>query len=156
MRLNWELVIGGFGLLLAIVSLILQQRREGRVEDLQSRLAAIEELRRAEEIASRKQADVWVRFDSEHNIRGRNWFLVLGNSGSSEARKITFELSDPRGGRLPELMMEDVPSPLPVLHTDQDYRVRAVVTMGVAGAFTASVAWEDDEGRKDKQFALHL
>jgi hypothetical protein len=92
----------------AVVALAFTAYSFFRQHGLQQRLAAIEEDRRREEVASSLQAEVGARFESylsDTSPAHENYQLVLSNAGQARAEEVTVELVGPIEGNAPDLVM---------------------------------------------------
>ena len=129
-----------------------------RQHGLQQRLAAIEEDRRREEVASRSQADVGARFESylsSTTPAHRNYQLVLSNAGQARAEGVTVGLVGPIEGNAPDLMMKGHSFPI-ALDPGQEYAIGAVVVMGAPPSVEVLLQWEDGTGSREKMLNLTL
>ena len=129
-----------------------------RQHGLQQRLAAIEEDRRREEVASSLQAEVGARFESY--LSGttpahENYRLVLSNAGEARAEGVTVELVDPIEGNAPDLMMKGHSFPI-ALDPGQEYTIGAAVVMGAPPSVDVLLRWEDGTGSREKALNLAL
>ena len=132
-----------------------------RQHGLEQRLAAIEEDRGREEVASRLQANVGARFESFASSYtaasggARNYQLVLSNAGPARAESVTFELVGPIEGNAPDLMMEDHSFPI-ALDPGQEYTIAAAVVVGTPPTVDVLLRWQDGTGTREKTLNLTL
>ena len=125
---------------------------------LQQRLAAIEEDRRREDLASRSQADVRARFESY--LSGTtpaptNYQLVLSNAGQARAEELTVELVGSIEGNALDLMKSGHSFPI-ALDPGQEYTIADVVAMGAPPSVDVLLRWEDGTGSREKTLNLTL
>jgi hypothetical protein len=144
------LAISALALLASSVAYVRQHR-------LQARMAAIEEARREEEVASRLKADVTAEFESEtrEGSRSKNYWLVLINRGPAVARDVDFTFIPPEKGEAPEPLDHDHSFPLS-LDPEQRYRIICVVVMGTAASVQVKIDWKDDRGPQTKTLVLTI
>jgi hypothetical protein len=129
-----------------------------RQHGLQQRLAAIEEDRRREEVASSLQADVGARFESylsSTTPANENYQLVLSNAGQARAESVTVELVGPIEGNAPDLVMRGHSFPI-ALDPGQEYTIADVVAMGTPPSVEVLLRWEDGTGSREKTLNLTL
>jgi hypothetical protein len=118
-------------------------RRHG---DLQARVAALEEARRAEEAEAAKRARVTASFDPSFFV------LRLTNDGPSVARGVTVKVRPIGDGAPPALDPRDLPADL---RPGQDLFVDAQhPSPACAATITATVHWTDDTGPRQETFVL--
>ena len=120
-----------WALFVAVLALAFTAYSFFRQHGLQQRLAAIEEDRRREEVASSLQAEVGARFESY--LSGttpahENYQLVLSNAGQARAEEVTVELVGPIEGNAPDLMKSGHSFPI-ALDPGQEYAIAAAVVM---------------------------
>jgi hypothetical protein len=127
---------------LAAVSAILGRRQL----DLQSRVAAIEEARRVEEVEARARARVTARFDVAFGV------LKLTNEGPAVAREVTVELRAIGDGEPLDLDLRDLPVDL--RPGRQLFLDAQPASAQWAAATVAVVRWIDDTGANDGTFVL--
>jgi hypothetical protein len=129
-----------------------------RQHGLQQRLAAIEEDRKREEVASRSQADVGARLESylsSTTPANENYQLVLSNAGQARAESVTVELVGPIEGNAPDLVMRGHSFPI-ALDLGQEYTIGALVVMGTPPSVDVLLRWEDGTGSREKTLNLTL
>jgi hypothetical protein len=129
-----------------------------RQHGLQQRLAAIEEGRGPEEVASSLQAEVGARFESYPSVTTsahENYQLVLSNAGQARAEEVTVELVGPIEGNAPDLVMRGHSFPI-ALDPGQEYTIADVVAMGVPSSIDVLLRWEDGTGSREKTLNLTL
>jgi hypothetical protein len=125
---------------------------------LQQRLAAIEEGRGREEVASSLQAEVGARFESYPSgttPAHENYQLVLSNAGQARAEEVTVELVGPIEGNAPDLVMRGHSFPI-ALDPGQEYTIADVVAMGAPPSVDVLLRWEDGTGSREKTLNLTL
>jgi hypothetical protein len=123
---------------------------------LQQRLAAIEEDRRREEVASSLQADVGARFETYlSSTTPADYQLVLSNAGRARAEGVTVELVGPIEGNAPDLVMRGHSFPI-ALDPGQEYTIAAVEVMGTPPSVDVVLRWEDGTGSREKTLNLTL
>jgi len=147
-----------WALFVAVLALAFTAYSFFRQYGLQQRLAAIEEDRRREDVASSLQAEVGARFESylsgttpDHE----NYQLVLSNAGSARAEEVTVELVGPIEGNAPDLMMKGHSFPI-ALDPGQEYTIAAVEVMGAPPSVDVLLRWEDGTGSREKTLNLTL
>jgi hypothetical protein len=148
---RWALFVAVLALGFTAYSFFRQHR-------LQQRLAAIEEDRRREEVASSLQADIGARFESY--LSGttpahKNYQLVLSNAGQATAEEVTVELVGPIEGNAPDLMKSGHSFPI-ALDPGQEYAIAAAVVMGTPPSVDVLLRWEDGTGSREKTLNLML
>jgi hypothetical protein len=147
-----------WALFVAVLALAFTAYSFFRQYGLQQRLAAIEEDRRREEVASRSQADVGARFESylsSTTPAHRNYQLVLSNAGQARADEVTVELVGPIEGNAPDLMKSGHSFPI-ALDPGQEYAIAAAVVMGTPPSVDVLLRWEDGTGSREKTLNLTL
>jgi hypothetical protein len=93
-----------WALFVAVLALAFTAYSFFRQRGLQQRLAAIDEDRRREEVASSLEAEVRARFESHvsgNTPAQENYQLVLSNAGQARAEDVTVELVGPIEGNAP-------------------------------------------------------
>jgi hypothetical protein len=117
-----------------------------RQSDLQARVAALEEARRAEEVEAAKRARVSVSFDPAFFV------LQLTNDGPSPARGVTVKVRPVGDGDPPAVDLRGLPADLrpgQQLFLDAQHPSRAC-----AATITATVHWTDERGAQHETFVL--
>ena len=125
---------------------------------LQQRLAAIEEDRRREGVASSLQADVGARFESYLSSTSPahgNYQLVLSNSGQARAEELTVELVGPIEGNALDLVKSGHSFPI-ALDPGQEYAIAAAVVMETPPSVDVLLRWKDGTGSREKTLNLTL
>jgi hypothetical protein len=118
-----------------------------RQTELQARVAAIEEARRAEEVKARGRARVTARYDPSFLV------LCLTNDGPATARGVTVEVRPIGDGEPPAPDLRDLPMDLrpgQQLFLDAQH-----ASPDRATSITATVRWTDDTGDQDEIFVLN-
>jgi hypothetical protein len=130
------------------IAVAVNQARIAREQTaIQKRLAAIEEARRAEEVAARSQARVTASV-----FRGS--YLTLRNEGSAIARKVQAEITSLDGDPVPTF---DGIEALPVdLQPAQPIHFEILQTMGDAYMVRVIVRWTDESGGHEEPYTLRL
>jgi hypothetical protein len=156
-------ILAAIAILVSITALVLERRTqkkqhdtEKEQQDIQRRLAAIEEERRAEEVDQRKRAEVTARFDKTVNSLGRlSDRFVVQNLGPAPSREISFEMLQPTpDAELPRIHTEGHKLPIPYLDRGQEYPFVASVFGSVAPAVEVRLRWEDETGRREKTLVV--
>jgi hypothetical protein len=144
------------GLLVAVLALLVSiivawvQHRQS------SRLTAIEEARREEEIVQRKAASLLVEFEEYLTSSGRRGHrLVLTNRGQAIAQDVAFNMDSDDGSddSLPHMMEE--PWPL-TLQVGQRYEITAAVSMSTALNVRGTLSWRDERGPQQQPVMLSI
>ena len=118
-----------------------------RQTDLQARVAAIEEARRAEEAEARRRARVTARFDVSFRV------LCLTNDGPAAARGVSVEVRPIGDGEPPALDLRDLPVDL--RPGQQLFLDAQPGSPDRAASMLATVRWADDTGTRDETFLLN-
>jgi hypothetical protein len=146
--------IAGVSAALSLAALIVAALVARSQTAIQFRLAAIEEARRAEEVASRAQARVTARF-TRGQVRPNEYggfagYVVLRNEGAALARDVTIFVEP--GEDVPEVLgLEDLPVDL---QPGQPLELPVVMVLGDATSFDLSVRWADESGNHEEPFTL--
>jgi len=120
-----------------------------RQSEVRGRLAAIEEDRCAEELASRAKADVVASFERRPSSGQRpKPVLVLWNRGQAVASQVIVEFPTMEGGRSPVL---DNPFPISI-GSGQRTELRAAFVWGDPSVLPVRVTWVDETGHHDETF----
>jgi len=131
--------------LAALVVSILVARRQTRTQEL---VAAIEEARRAEELAARERAQVTASIRREERMR----LVVLHNEGPAVARQVGMAVEDL--SQAPGLIGLDE---LPVdLQPHQEMRFIVTVGLGDQQMLQVMVRWADAAGEHEVPYSLLL
>jgi hypothetical protein len=144
-----EVVVAGISALIALVALVVSVVVARRQTAIQERVAAIEEARRAEEVAARTRAQVTARIS-----RGDpDPELVLRNEGPALARGVEALVGCfSWGPSSPPVIGLDV---LPVdFQPGQDMRFPIPVALGDSVMLRVLVRWTDGAGEHEQPFAL--
>jgi hypothetical protein len=149
-----------WALLVAVLALAFTAYSFFRQHGLQQRLAAIEEDRRPEEVASGLEAEVGARFETSLSAptpAHENHQLVLSNAGQARAEEVTVELVGPIEGNAPDLVMRGESFPI-ALDPGQEYTIADVVATGAKAPPSVDVLlrWEDGTGSHEKTLNLTL
>jgi hypothetical protein len=147
-----------WALFVAVLALAFTAYSFFRQHGIQQRLAAIEENRRREEVASSLQAEVGARFES--HLSGttpahENYQLVLSNAGQARAENLTVELVGPIEGNAPDLIKGGHSFPI-ALDPGQEYTIAAVAVTGTPPSVDVLLRWEDGTGSREKTLNLRL
>ena len=121
-----------------------------RQSEVQGRLAAIEEDRRAEELASRAKADVVPSFERRPS-RGQRprAVLVLWNRGQAVASEVMVEFPVLQEGRSSPLL--DNPFPVSI-GRDQTIELPVAFVWGDPSLLPVRITWVDESGHHDETF----
>lgn len=119
---------------------------------LQERLAAIEEQRRSEELATRSTALIVCEKRKEATSSGRlaTW-LVFRNAGQATAINIWFEREP-----LASIITGDEDDRYPRLLPGQEWKILADPTMGDPERVTFRYGWTDDGGQHEEEFVYSV
>jgi hypothetical protein len=143
-------VIAAIALAALVVSIVVavKQARIAREQTaIQAKVAAIEEARRAEEVAAKAQARVTASI--LHDKRSR---LVLHNEGSAVARGVEADIVSLGGARVP--MFYGIEA-LPVdLQPGQSMEFPFSMDLGTARRVQVTVGWTDDIGSHEEPYTL--
>jgi hypothetical protein len=118
-----------------------------RQTELQARVAAIEEARRAEKVEAGGRARVIARFDPSFLV------LYLTNDGPAIARGVTVEVRPIGDGEPPALDLRNLPTDLrpgQQLFLDAQH-----ASPDDATSMMATVRWTDETGAQDETFVLN-
>jgi len=132
-----SLVVAIIALLVAIIVAVVERRQA-------SRITAIQEARRSEEVADRQAAHLVVQFEpikTSGGVPGRR--LVIHDDGPAAARDIDVELDPQAEENGPELY--EPPWPL-TLQVGQRFEVMAIVSASTPMDVGATVRWSDERG----------
>ncbi|HEY5990494.1 MAG TPA: hypothetical protein VIV12_29505 [Streptosporangiaceae bacterium] len=155
--MSWGDAFTGAGVLIALAALLYTHkvsRRQTNLAqqqtDVQARLTAIEEARRADEVDARRRARVVPAFWRPESNRLR---LVLTNEGPAPAREVGCDLAPLDGRQLPRVMGLEA---LPVeLRPGQPMEFLATAGLGMSTLIRAVVTWVDDVGEQEESFTLN-
>lgn len=140
------LVVSVLSLLVSVVVAVAQYRQ-------QSRIAAIEESRRREELSSQSQADVSAWIDKTINSRGKDsWRFILHNAGAAVARGVRFTMTPASQGDIPKVLTESEEGI--DIHPGQVMPFPVALFMGVAGMLRIHLTWADDSGDHEKTLTI--
>jgi hypothetical protein len=143
-----SLGLAGLAILVSILTAVKQHR-------IQVRMAAIEQARRDEEVAARREADVTAYFDStvkSTGKMGRNF--VLRNQGLAPAEEVSFEMVPVGDGEEPFLILSEGDLQLPMVDVGGAYGWPAEYSSGTAPSIDVTVRWKDGAGLKKKTVRL--
>jgi hypothetical protein len=142
-------LIAGIALGVSALALIVSGLMFWWQNRLQSRVAAIEEARRREEVEARQRAHVTVGITRASNLRGD---LVLANEGPAVARSVTIEISSASEAKPPQVLgLERLPVHL---QPGQPMSFDLLGSLAEAGPINALVRWVDDAGPHEATFTL--
>jgi hypothetical protein len=155
--MSWGDAFTGAGVLIALAALFFTYRVSRRQTelaqqqtDVQARLTAVEEGRRAEEVEARRRARVVPSFRRPEPKRLR---FVLTNEGPAAARDVRCQLEPLDGQPLPRIHDIEV---LPVeLRPGQSMEFIASAGLGTSMLMRAVVSWIDDAGSQEEPFTLN-
>jgi hypothetical protein len=154
--MSWGDAFTGAGVLIALAALLYTRtvsRRQTELAqqqtDVQARLTAIEEGRRADEVEARRHARVVPSFRRPEPKQLR---FVLTNEGAAPAREVRCNLEGRDGRHPPQVMgLED-----PVeLRPGQPMAFVASAGWGMSVEIRAVVTWVDDAGAQEEAFTLN-
>ncbi len=130
----------------------LQKTSGKRQQEIQERLAAIEEARRHEELASRSAALVVCEKRKDPTSSGRlaTW-IVFRNDGSAVARDVWFERQP-----LASLITGDEEDRFPRLMPGQEWMILADPTMGLPDRISFHYGWTDDGGHHEEEMTYSV
>ncbi len=154
--MSWGDAFTGAGVLIALIALFFTYKVSRRQTDLaqqqtdvQARLTAIEEARRADEVDARRRARVVPAFRRPEPNRLR---FVLTNTGLAPAREVRCNLEALDGRQLPVMRLEDLPVEL---RPGQPMEFAASAGLGMSTLLRAVVTWVDDAGEQEESFTLN-
>jgi hypothetical protein len=155
--MSWGDAFTGAGVLIALAALFFTLRVSRRQTelaqqqtDVQARLTAIEEGRRADEIEARRHARVVPSFRRPDPKRLR---FVLSNVGPAPAREVRCQLEALDGLQAPRIIGLEA---LPVeLRPGQEMEFAASAGLGMSSLIRAVVTWNDDAGDQEESFTLN-
>jgi len=156
--MSWGDAFTGAGVLIALAALLSAYRVSRRQTelaqqqtDVQARLTAIEEGRRADEIDARRRARVVPAFWRPEPNRVR---FVLTNQGQAPAREVRCKFDALDGAQPPRVIgLEEA---LPVeLRPGQSMEFAASAGLGMSTLLRAVVTWVDDAGEQEESFTLN-
>ena len=132
-----------------------QERLSKKQHELDRKMAAIEEERRAEEVASRRAADVTAEFESEPR-RGsaiaERHYLTLINRGAAPATDVDIDL--PVGEGVPTVWKDGMGFPIS-LDPQQRFRIPAAGgSYGENPTLRLTISWTDESGSHEKKLNL--
>lgn len=136
----------------AIAQYRLQSKTAGQQQQLQERLAAIEEDRRSEELATRTTALVICEKQRTSTSSGRlATMLVFKNVGQAVALDVWFDREP-----LATIITGDEDGTYPRLAPGQEWRILADPTMGDPERVTFRYGWTDDGGEHEEEFVYSV
>jgi Flp pilus assembly protein TadB len=146
-----EVVAAAVSAAIALAALVVSIVVARRQTEIQERLAAVEEARRAEEVEARGRARVVVSIQHEkRGERGRDEWLVLHNEGPALARDALVEVEKKKG--IPDVIGLGA---LPVdLQPGQSMRFILTVAMGEGPKMPVTVRWTDSAGNHEELWTL--
>jgi hypothetical protein len=150
-----EVAFTAAGVLIALLALVVSVVVARRQTRIQERLAAIEEARRAEEVAARGRA--WVTASlrrDQRDARGRDLRLVLRNEGPAFAGHVWFTAE--KGPGVPEVQGTET---LPLdLQPGQEVMFPVSPLLGSRAVLQVVVGWTDEDGEleHEERYTLHL
>ncbi len=155
--MSWGDAFTGAGVLIALAALLYTHRVSRRQTelaqqqtDVQARLTAIEEGRRADEIDARRRARVVPAF---RRVEPKRLRFVLTNEGPAPARDVRCQLEALDGLQSPRVIGLGV---LPVeLRPGQEMEFAASVGLGMSTLIRAVASWIDDAGGQEESFTLN-
>src|SRR5262245_52520339 len=155
--MNWGDAPTGAGVLIALAALFSTYRVSRRQTelarqqtDVQARLTAIDEGRRADEMDARRRARVVPSFWRPEPKRVR---FVLTNEGPAPAREVRCKFDALDGLQPPRVFGLEV---LPVeLRPGQAMEFMASAGLGMSTLIRAVVTWVDDAGKQEEAFTLN-
>jgi hypothetical protein len=144
-----EVVVAAISATIALVALVVSWRVSRSQIAIQERVAAIEEARRAEEVAARGQARVTA------SILDEGWSrLVLHNEGPAFARGVEADIVSLDGDPVPPFNGIHA---LPMnLQPDQAMEFSFEVTLAEARTVRVTVLWADEAGKHEEPYMLRL
>ncbi len=155
--MGWGDAFTGAGVLIALIALLYTRsvsRRQTELAqqqtDVQARLTAIEEGRRADEVEARRHARVVPAFRRPEPNRLR---FVLTNQAPAPARDVRCQLEALDGRQPPRVVGLEA---LPVdLRPGQSMEFIASAGLGMSTLIRAVVTWTDDAGEHEEPFTLN-
>ena len=155
--MGWGDAFTGAGVLIALIALLYTRsvsRRQTELAqqqtDVQARLTAIEEGRRADEVEARRHARVVPAFRRPEPNRLR---FVLTNQAPAPARDVRCQLEALDGRQPPRVVGLEA---LPVdLRPGQSMEFIASAGLGMSPRIRAVVTWVDDAGEQEEPFTLN-
>ncbi len=155
--MSWGDAFTGAGVLIALAALLYTRsvsRRQAELAqqqtDVQARLTAIEESRRADEVDARRRARVVPTFTRPEPKRLR---FVLTNQGPAPAREVDCQLDALDDRQPPRVMGLEA---LPVdLRPGQPMEFVASAGLGMSTRIRVVVRWIDDAGEQEEAFTLN-
>jgi hypothetical protein len=155
--MSWGDAFTGAGVLIALAALLVSYRVSRRQTalaqqqtDVQARLTAIEEARRADEVDARRRARVVPEF---WRPEPKRLCFVLTNQGLAPAREVDCQLDALDDRQPPRMIGLDA---LPVdLRPGQSMDFVASAGLGMSTRIRAVVRWVDDAGEQEETFTLN-
>jgi hypothetical protein len=144
-----ELVLSGISVFIAVVALVVSVIVATRQTAIQERVAAIEEARRAEEVAARTRAQVTARI-----LHGEpDPELVLRNEGPALARGVDAHVGyfDVDNVFPPVIGLDLLPADF---QPGQEMRFSIPMALGDPVMLRVLVRWTDGAGEHEEPFAL--
>jgi type II secretory pathway pseudopilin PulG len=139
-------------ILVGVAQYRLQKATARTQNQLQERLAAIEEQKRSEELASRSAALIVCekRQDATSSGRLATW-IVFRNDGQAVALDVWFEREP-----LAPLITSDEESHYPGLAPGQEWKILADPNMGDPERIIFRYGWTDDFGQHDEEMVYSV
>jgi hypothetical protein len=146
-----EIAVAAISAAIALAALVVSIRVAHRQTRIQERMAAIEEVRWAQEVDARARAQMTasVQPDEREDRAGDNQ-LVLRNEGPAVAHAVRATVEE--GPRIPPVFGLEI---LPVnLQPGQEMRFTVAPTMGDRGRLRVTVCWTDAAGEHQEPYTL--
>lgn len=146
-----EVIVAAISAVIAVLALAISADVALRQTAIQERLTAIEEARRAEEIAARTRARVTARIGHEQPPQPRYW-LIVHNEGPALARGVDVELEE-RPQTPTVIGLEDLPVDL---QPGQERRFLVSVGLNDTQTIRITVRWADEAGNHAEPYTLQI
>jgi len=145
-------LFSALAIIVSVVVALLQLQMHREQQNVQRRLAAIEEGRRSEELEERARADLRARLEPLDMSRA---VVTVVNHGKDVAHDLAADVRASTSGRLPPQIRNDEDFPIPMLRPSEEATIRLDYARGNTDhTCDVVLSWVDGRGRQEDVFKL--